>query len=153
MKHKYSEGTWFAVPLRNGGFATGIVTRKSPKGGIIVAHYFGPRMDAPSTMEEVGSFSATHALITLRSGDISIKNGLWPIIGHAPNFSRQEWPTPLFIRKQDIGGKAYAMAYDDQDVSVLLDEEPIAYDANLPPGGLHGDGAVELILTSALKAN
>lgn len=152
MSHKYSEGTWFAVPLRNGGFAIGVVTRKSKKGGIIVAHYFGPRRDTPSSVEEVERLSPADALIALRSGDISIKKGLWPTIGHAPNFSREEWPTPLFIRRQEIGRNAYAMAYAD-DVSVLLHEEPVAYDANLPPGGLHGDGAVELILTSELKAN
>ncbi|MEI2431189.1 immunity 26/phosphotriesterase HocA family protein [Lysobacter yananisis] len=149
MRHKYSEGTWFAVPLRNGGFATGVVTRKSKKGGIIVAHYFGPQRDTPSTMDEVESHSAAYALIVLRSGDISIKKGLWPTIGHTPNFSIEEWPTPLFIRKQEIGGMAYAMAYDDGDVSVLLHEELVAYDENLSPDGLHGDGAVELILTSA----
>jgi len=104
-------------------------------------------------MDEVASLSATNALITLRSGDISIKNGLWPTIGYAPSFTREEWPTPLFMRKQEIGNRAYAMIYADEDVSVLLREELVAYDANLPPGGLHGDGAVELILTSALKAN
>ncbi|WP_394540198.1 immunity 26/phosphotriesterase HocA family protein [Lysobacter enzymogenes] len=153
MAHKYSEGTWFAVPLRNGGFATGIVTRKSKKGGVVVAYYFRPLRDTPSTMEEVAPLSVADALIALRSGDVSIKKGLWPIIGHTTSFSREEWPTPLFMRKQEIGDKAYAMAYDDEDVSVLLREELVAYDANLSPGGLHGDGAVELILTSALKAN
>lgn len=107
----------------------------------------------PATMEEVRSLAANQALIALRSGDVSIKKGTWPIIGDAQIFSKEEWPTPVFVRKQEIEKIAYAMMYADDDIGALLQEEPVAYDSNLPPGGLHGDGAVELILTSALKTN
>jgi hypothetical protein len=39
---KYREGDWFAVPLRNGGFAVGLVARANPKAALL-GYFFGPK--------------------------------------------------------------------------------------------------------------
>jgi len=41
----YSEGDWFAVPLRGGGFAAGVIARAMPrKEGVLLGYFFGPRL-------------------------------------------------------------------------------------------------------------
>lgn len=51
----YREGTWFALPLRKGGYAVGVVARMAPRGRIILAYFFGPkRNQIPSTYKPSG---------------------------------------------------------------------------------------------------
>jgi hypothetical protein len=49
----YNEGDWFAVPLREGGFAIGVIARVMPrKEGVVLGYFFGPRRNAVPTVEE-----------------------------------------------------------------------------------------------------
>ncbi len=61
-KLPYKEGDWFAVPLRDGGFALGVVARMDGKGAVI-AYLFGPRSEALPSLEAVGSKRATDAVL------------------------------------------------------------------------------------------
>jgi hypothetical protein len=53
QKINYREGDWFAVPLRDGGYAVGLVARMDNRGGVL-GYFFGPRRDdvpSPSDVE------------------------------------------------------------------------------------------------------
>ena len=39
-KASYREGDWFAVPLRDGGYAAGLIARANPK-GVLLGYFFG----------------------------------------------------------------------------------------------------------------
>jgi hypothetical protein len=49
-----SEGDGFAVPLRDGGYAIGVVARMDRKGSVL-GYFFGPRYDEPPKLAEVAS--------------------------------------------------------------------------------------------------
>jgi hypothetical protein len=98
MKLPDSEGSVFLVPLRNGGYARGVVARASSAGKVLLGYFFGPRLLSPNPVE-VEDLDPTHAVLKVRSGDLGLMNGAWPIIGKIPHWDRTRWLVPLFVRK------------------------------------------------------
>lgn len=89
----YSEGDWFAVPLRIGRYATGVVAR-SASGGILLGYFFGPRRVSIPTVNEVVQAAAKDSVLVERFADLGIIQHEWPIIGATPNWNRDSWPVP-----------------------------------------------------------
>lgn len=147
----YREGSLFAVPLRNGGYATGLVARLSPQGKIMLAYLFGPKFEKLPTLEQVQGLRASDALKAIRTGDMALDNGRWPIIGDAATFDRADWPVPVFIRRADALKRAWRATYSDdpakpeKEVSVPYETEGLELDT------LYGYGSTELLLTKLLE--
>lgn len=151
-KLPYHVGTWFAVPLREGGFAVSVVARMASKGRIVLAYLFGPKRDGVPNIDDVSLLRAKDATKCLMLGDLGLMNGEWPIIGHSPNWNQQEWPMRSFVRRDDTSKRAWRTVYADTDPSKLEREEPVPYEFNgLEPDALYGYGAVELLMTKLLK--
>jgi len=150
-KLPYREGTWFAVPLRSTGFATGAVTRTSKTGRVIVGYFFGPRRASVAALHEVDGLLPTASALVVRFGDLGLIDGTWPIIGHSETWRRSEWPMPEFISTDPLTGRSFRVRYDDDDPNKLGIREPlVAPDASLSPDGLWGAGAVEVRLERLL---
>lgn len=148
----YNEGTVFSIPLREGGYATGVVARAAPQGKVVLAYLFGPRRNSPPKPYELGQLHPVNALKCLRVGDLGLINGDWRVLGNIPGWRREDWPTPTFVRRDDLSKRAWRVRYDDTDPSVLEHEEVIPYEtAGLERQSLFGYGAVELLLTSILR--
>jgi hypothetical protein len=150
----YSEGDWFAVPLRGGGFAAGLIARMMPhREGVLLGYFFGPRRDKFPTLDELRDLSAPDAILVERFGDLGIVDGTWPLVGHVDGWDRSAWPTPAFGRSEELTGRAFKVTYDDVDPNVLLEETPIDLSelASMPKDGLSGAGAVERVLTRLLR--
>src|SRR5580658_8156552 len=81
MKLPNREGTLFAVPLRGGGFAVGVVARATNKGKVILCYFFGPRRDSIPALNDMVKLKPESAICVLRIGDLGLINGEWPIIG------------------------------------------------------------------------
>ncbi|WP_198432657.1 immunity 26/phosphotriesterase HocA family protein [Burkholderia ubonensis] len=109
----YSEGTWFAVPLRTGGYAIGVVARMAPKGKIVLAYFFGPKCDAVPALSEVEGLKPTDAIKCVRLGDLGMVNGEWPIIGASPGWAREDWPMPSFIKQDPLSNRVWLVRYAD----------------------------------------
>ncbi len=149
----YREGDWFAVPLRGGGFAAGIIARAMPrKEGVLLGYFFGPRRDRVPTLDELNGLPPSDAALVERFGDLGILDGTWPLVGRADKWDRSAWPTPAFGRFEELTGRAFKLIYDDADPNRLLREERIDPSelASMPKDGLSGSGAVEKILTRLL---
>jgi|SRR5271157_6053791 len=153
---KYSEGQWFAVPLRSGGYAIGIIVRGSykTKGGL--GYFFGPKYaEVPSNIETLAKNKDNSILIGW-FGDLGIINGDWPLIEGRKPFAREEWPVPKFYRIPPLPiEKAFVVEYD-QDTSihhpiheyiVPISEEIL----KLPEDGGYGSGAIEIELDKLLS--
>jgi hypothetical protein len=154
LEPTYQEGDWFAVPLREGGYAAGIIARAMPhKEGVLLGYFFGPRRDTVPTLDELSSLSASDAALVERFGDLGILDGTWPLVGHSGEWNRDAWPTPAFGRLEELTGRALKIIYDDADPNRFLREERIEPSelASLPKDGLSGAGAVERILTRLLS--
>ena len=63
----YGEGDWFAVPLREGGFAAGVVARANPK-AVLLGYFFGPRRAAVPSVEEVSRLRPDDAVLVGKFG-------------------------------------------------------------------------------------
>jgi hypothetical protein len=151
MKRTYREGTWFAIPLRKGGFGVGVVARATTKGKVILCYFFGPRRTCIPGLSEVERLRPQNAIRTLRVGDLSLMRGTWPIIGQSESWKRSDWPMPVFIRRDQVLQKAWRVYYADTDPSSVIREEPEPCEANsLPRASLFGAGAAEIELTELL---
>lgn len=115
----YGEGTWFGVPLRKGGYATGLVGRAAPRGKIILGFFFGPKRIRVPTLKEVSDLFPFAAIKCCRVGDLGLLNGDWPIIGNIGNLDHELWKVPLFSVNDNISNRKLLSIYSDSDPSKI----------------------------------
>jgi hypothetical protein len=150
MKLPYKEGTWFSVPLRQGGYAIGRVARHAPRGLIILAYLFGPKRETIPALEEADRLQADEAIGVWRISHLGLIDGTWPIIGDSLTWAREKWPTPPFIRK--TGRHAWRVIYSDDNPNELVAEEPIPCETSgLEINALYGAKAAETVLSKILS--
>jgi hypothetical protein len=79
MKKKlpYQNGTWFAVPLRNGGFGTVVVASHSPD-GVILVYLFGPKRSQAARLADLEGLTKADAIKVSIAGDLGLIEGSWP---------------------------------------------------------------------------
>lgn len=151
MKVSYSEGTFFAIPLRNGGFGVGLIARATSEGGVILVYLFGPRRAAVPAVDEVIDLQPSSAVKVARIGDLNLIRGKWPVIGRSLNWRRQLWGMPKFVRIDELSHRAWSVQYSDDDPNRVLSEEPVPFDSSgLERDSVFGAGAVEIALTKLL---
>jgi hypothetical protein len=147
----YQEGTWFAMPLRQGGYAIGMIARMAPRGRIVLAYFFGPKWDIIPALGFAEGLQSKDAVNCLRIGDLGLIDGSWHVLGVLPNWNRQAWPMPTLVRRDELSKRAWRSVYSDSDPSKLTREEPIPYEGcELERDALYGYGAAELLLTKLL---
>jgi Immunity protein 26 len=146
---KYPEGTVFAVPLCEGGFARGIVARVNAKTACVFGYFFGPKLASPFE-GDLSEIRPQNAIISMVFGDLGLIKREWQIVGHLPDWNREKWGMPDFVRRDPIGKRAWTVRYSDDDPSLVLGEAPINFDTDLPDNWSWGYGAVELYLTREL---
>lgn len=148
---KYREGDWFAVPLRDGGYATGLLARASPS-GVLLGYFFGPRRSETPRLEDVAGLRPGGAVLTRMFGHLGIARGEWPLLGRVTGWDRREWPTPVFVRYEELTGRSFHVFYDDDDPNLVLREERVTpgESEQVPKDGLMGAGFTEIILTRLL---
>jgi len=71
MKTSYPDGTVFLVPLKDGGFARGVVARSAPGGKVLLGYFFGPRL-ASRTEVDLSDVEPGNAVLCLRFGDLGL---------------------------------------------------------------------------------
>jgi len=156
-KHiRYSEGQWFAVPLKNGGYALGIIVRGSykTKGGL--GYFFGPRYSEIPDEQETWRKQPSDAILIGWFGDLGIIQGRWPLIPSTRPFRREEWPVPKFKRIDALNPeKGWLVEYSQEDSGAGLSVREVYCDARdlegLPEDGIYGAGAIENVLTKLLS--
>jgi hypothetical protein len=145
------EGDWFAVPLREGGYAAGVVAR-AHRDGVMFGYFFGPKRAEVPALEDVTGLTPADAVLAGKFGDLGLLRGTWPLLGPCPHWERGLWPMPPLIRYEELTGRSFRVFYADDDPSEMIREEQI------PPGtaeqgpqdGLMGFGYVEKRLTALL---
>ena len=150
---KYREGDWFAVPLRDGGYAVGIIARSNPKGALL-GYFFGPRRDEVPSLVDTLPLTPARAILVGKFGHLGLKGGQWPILGRQPEWDREAWPMPVLIRYEELTGRTFQAFYDPDDPLKLLREEqvPPGVAEQGPKDSLMGAGFVEIRLTRMLSA-
>jgi hypothetical protein len=149
MTLQYSEGSVFLIPLRNGGYARGVVARAGSKGKVLFGYFFGPRIESIGAIALDG-LNPTDAVLRIRFGDLGLINGAWPILGNIPNWNRTEWPMPEFVRRDPLSGKAWLVRRSDTNPGRIDSERSIDFECQLQVDALAGYGAVEIKLTKII---
>lgn len=154
---KYGEGQWFAVPLRTGGYAPGILVRGSPKfkGGL--GYFFPFRYDQPPAATAVGHLDPRQAILIHWFGDLGIIEGRWPLINTDRPFRREDWPVPRFGRVHAVDpNSGYVTEYSQDDdgsrVPIAETRVPVAEIAGLPEVGTASAGFIEVKLAMLIDA-
>lgn len=115
------------MPLRDGGFALGMVARANPK-GVLLGYFFGERYGAPPTLADTANLAHGDAVLVGKFGHLGLKNGTWPIVGRFDDWDRAAWPMPTFVRYEELTGRSYRVVYDNDDPNQLIREQEV------PPG-------------------
>lgn len=146
------EGEWFAVPLRDDGFAAGIVARGNRR-GVLLGYFFGPRLPSVPPLPEVSALTAEQAVLVGRFSDLRIRDGRWPLLGRSSPWDRRLWPSPAFIRYEELTGRTFHVYYDDADPHRVVRRAQVApgIAEQGPTDGLMGAGFVEIRLTRLLS--
>lgn len=105
------EGDWFAVPLREGSFAVGVVARANPKAALL-GYFFGPRRSETPELEEVANLKPEDAVLVGTFGHLGLTQGKWPILGQLDGWDRWTWPMPAFVRYEELTGRYFHVFYD-----------------------------------------
>ena len=148
---KYHEGQWFAVPLRTGGYAPGIIVRGGSafKGGL--GYFFPIHYTQPPSTSDVEHLSAKQAILIGWFGDLGIIEGRWPLIFSDRPFSRNDWPMPRFGRVDAINPEwgwitEYSQDDDGSRVPIAETRCPVTAVTGLPEVGTASAGYVEVKL-------
>ena len=149
MSHSLIEGSVFLVPLRDIGFATGVLARANGVGQCF-GYFFGPRVDSSDEVQ-ISSLAIENALLIGKFGDLEIIRGNWKIIGDIPNWESDRWELLPLARIDRDADKAWLCTYDDElnctrETSIsLVEAEKHSYDR------LMGAGSVEIRLTKLIS--
>jgi hypothetical protein len=153
MRLPYSEGDVFLVPLRQGGYARGVVARAGRNGKVLLGYFFGPRLESVDSALDC-DLNPANAILRVRFGDLGLIQGEWPILSKVASWNRLDWPMPDFIRRDLMGAKMpVRVRYSESDPNYVEAEHPMTADDDLEPDALYGYGAVEKKLTRLLGAS
>lgn len=150
-RDNYVKGTVFGIPLRDEGWARGVVARMDGK-GTCLGYFFGPRLpDVATAGSQTGRLAPNQAVLVGMFGDLGLLKGEWPHIGSIEPWRDKMWPVPQFRHYDDVGRQCYVRHYDPQTLAFVRETKVAASECeHYPKDGLMGYGAVEIRLTRLL---
>jgi hypothetical protein len=152
-KKNYRESDVFAVPLRDGGFAVGVVACSSA-GSIILGYFFGPRHEVVPTSDVACQLNPTEPVLIRLVGALGLLNGEWPIIGSIDNWESEKWPLPKFLHENPSRPEeCFLVTYNRKNLNappVAVEPIDCALASGYPEDVMSGYGAVEIRLTRLL---
>jgi hypothetical protein len=145
---KVKEGDLFAVPLGEGGYGIGLVTREHKQ--VTMGYFFKKFYQSIPTEIDAGDINKWEVIFIGQFSPWGIKEGKWPLLAAAFKFDRNEWPIPVLRKKDLLTDKYYAVIYDDtlfdnQQYQITREEADELYE-----DGYHGHGVVEKRLSELL---
>ncbi|MBN4064812.1 hypothetical protein JYU04_03650 [Dehalococcoides mccartyi] len=149
----YSEGDFFAVPLKSGEFGIGIAVCIGPK-RTIVARFFSPVRSEIPEIDELEHLTEDDSIHIEHFRDSSLRDGSWKIIGQHPEWDSYEWPIPRFGWLQPnadkSGGRTFEMELDENLKTIRQKEVSMEHFNTLPFEAVVSPKEVEITLMLAL---
>jgi hypothetical protein len=151
-KINYSEGDCFSIPLREGGFARGVVARMNEE-GIVFGYFFGPKIEEFTGLY-VDDLRPEQAILSGQFGDLGLLNEEWKVIGKVPDWSRGRWAMPSFLRFNEGVSTGFLSTYDEDSLKCINEKKIKLSEINVrdfPKDSVMGYGFVEIKLTKLLS--
>jgi hypothetical protein len=146
-RNHIEEGTIFALPLNDGRYAVGVVTRRAPKRGKtwgVFAYFFGPYIAVPSS-PAFRDLRRDCAVALMNCGALHFHSGKWRAVGKLTSWNRDEWPLPDFCRYERHTQRFFRVRYGESDLATVIGETPMPDNAaGLPEDTLYGAEAAEI---------
>src|ERR1035438_9327257 len=138
-KRNYREGDWFAVPLREDGYAIGVVARAN-RDGVLLGYFFGPRRSQLPSLNDVRALIPDDAVLVSRFGHLGLVDVKWPNLGQVDDWDRNKWKMPAFCRYEELSGRSFLVFYDDNDPNRQIRREkvPLGESDQAPKDGVSG---------------
>ncbi|MCK6474914.1 MAG: immunity 26/phosphotriesterase HocA family protein [Planctomycetes bacterium] len=149
MKRTPPEGSIFLVPLRDRGFAIGVLARASGKGKCY-GYFFGPRIHAKEDVK-VENLIPENPILVGQFGDLELLSGNWKVIDLIPDWLQNRWPMKPLARVDEAAKRAWLSFYDDALNCTKESEITVEEAKNHPYDRMMGAGAVEIRLTALLE--
>lgn len=115
MTAKIEEGEVFRIPLTKKIYALGVAARlhRQKRGKVtgLFAYFFGP-YEGKLSLDKIGRLKAEDAVMRLQCSALYLHEGRWQIAGSIKNWSRNDWPLPIFYRDDLLRGTVL-VRYDD----------------------------------------
>jgi hypothetical protein len=115
MTLKLEEGQVFRVPLNDEVYALGVAARlrrqKRGKAIGLFAYFFGP-FEGKLPISQIEQLKASNAVMRIRCSALYLHDGRWQIAGSIKDWSRDDWPLPVFYRDDLLRGTVL-IRYDD----------------------------------------
>lgn len=143
------EGTVFLVPLRDSGYAIGVLARADGNGQCF-GYFFGPRVEGKDEVE-IASLAVENALLIGKFGDLEIIRGNWEPIGRVSNWEGDRWKLLPLARIDHDADKAWLCTYDDElncTKEIVISTDDVG---KHPYDRLMGAGSVEIRLTKLIS--
>jgi hypothetical protein len=136
---RIAEGTLFAVPLQDTGYALGLIARCAPDCQRLLAYFFGQRYPVVPKADETHQLTFQTAIDVAIITDLAFTMESWPLIGPFAKWNRANWPMPRFVRRPILGSINFLVEYDDDNPSEMVSETPLADDIpSLPTDRISG---------------
>jgi len=149
----YSEGDFFAVPLKSGGYGIGIAVCVGPQ-RTVVGRFFESVYDELPTADELNHLTEDDSVHIEHFRDDGFQDGSWKIIGQHPSWDAYEWPIPRFgvfqPNANDSQGQAFEIELDEDLRSARQKKVSVEHFRTLPYEILVPAKAAEITLTLAL---
>jgi len=156
-KANYSEGDCFVFPLRDGGFARGVIARHDLAHdrpiGKLLGYFFPPIYNTLSEAVISEDLKQENAIYISLFSDGGLIKGDWKIIGKIEPWTREEWPLPIFGTVLELINKGELRRYDEETLdtsSELWTRVSIDEALKYPKDGFAGHGFIEIVISKKL---
>ncbi len=151
--NSYSEGDFFAVPLKSGGYGIGIVVCAGAK-GTAVGRFFLPVQDEIPAIDKLNRYDERDSVHIEHFRDGGLRDGTWKIIGQHPRWDSYEWPIPRFgvfqPNANDSAGQAFEVELDEDLKAFRQKKISIDQFRTLPLEMISSSKAAQITITLAL---
>ena len=151
--HSYTEGDFFAVPLKTGGFGLGIAICVGSR-GTVVGRFFGPVRDSVPSLGDLENLTENDSIHIEHFRDDGLRNGSWEVIGQHLEWDAYDWPIPKFgwfqASSKEATGQHFEIELDENLKATRQKKVSLEQFEKLPLEGISGAKAAEVTLTLVL---
>lgn len=151
MKHLIDEGSIFLVPLRDDGYAVGVLARISGKGHCY-GYFFGQRVSEAGAIV-FSQLIPDNAVLIGKFGDLELRSGGWKWVGKIDGWDSSLWEFKPLARIDESAGRAWLSVYDDKFNCIEEREITVKEAGKHPYDRMMGAGSVEIRLTKLVSMN
>src|SRR5262249_3254091 len=103
------------------------------------------------TLDDVDELLPEQAIAIIRTSELGLLEGKWPVIGESPSWDRTQWPIPSFIVRDEFSQTAQRVTYAQDNPTSSHQAERIPYETEgREPDCCYGDIATQNYLSELL---